>query len=216
MTARAKWIAVASAVAVFSIVASGSRLPQQPQQTGDRRESFSNSTGPVSPSVIGSWHAHGADDGPIVPARSPTVEVAGRGGRNMTATSPGALAIPKGLIDGDWVLDLLVLWRWPGAAPEMTESGGREVGPASPMLHRFVAGGREFQVERGSQPGTVIVDGAVVPLEGAIVLMLDVEETRVRVSGLATVDPRFSRPSNPVETVMARSPTVMAFVSGGR
>jgi hypothetical protein len=98
----------------------------------------------------------------------------------------------------------------------MTESGGREVGPAGPMLHRFVAGGREFQVERGSQPGTVILDGAIVPLEGAIVLMLEVEEAQVRVSGLATVEPRFSRPGNPVETVMARSPTVMAFVSGGR
>jgi hypothetical protein len=214
MTARAKWIAVASAVAAFSIIASGSRLPQQPQQPGDRRESFGSSTGRVSPSVIGSWTAHGADDGPIVPTRSPALEVAGRGGRITTAAPPGA--IPKGLLHGDWVLDVLVLWRWPGEAPEIAESGGGDVGPTGPVLHRFVAGGREFRVEHNRQTGTVVVDGAVVPLEGAIVLMLDVEETRVRVSGLATVDPRFSLPGDPAQTVMARSPTVMAFVSGGR
>jgi hypothetical protein len=214
MTPRAKWIAVASAVAVFSIVAYGSRLPQQPQQAGDRRESFASSTGPLSPSVIGSWTAHGADDGPIVVTRSPAIEVAGRGGRITAVAPPGS--IPKGLLDGDRVLDILVLWRWPGEAPEISESGGNDVTPTGPVLHRFVAGGREFRVEHNRQQGTVVVDGTVVPLEGANVLMLDVEDTRVRVSGLATVDPRFPRPGDPAQMVMARSPTVMAFVSGGR
>jgi hypothetical protein len=26
----------------------------------------------------------------------------------------------------DWILDLLVLWRWPGEAPEIADSGGGE------------------------------------------------------------------------------------------
>ena len=195
MTARVTWVVAASAVAVFSIVAAAARAPQQ---TSDRQDSFSSGVGPVSPSVIGSWQAHGADDGPIASLRSTPLAAA--------TLLPG----------GEWVLDFLVLWRWPGKAPEMTEGGGGETGRAGGVVHRIVADGRELRVVFDPQQATVLVNGVIVPLDGANVLMLDVEETGVRVEGLASVEPRYSSPADVVETVMARSTRVAAFVSIAR
>jgi hypothetical protein len=213
MGTRVTWAAVASAVALFSFAAAGSRLPQQ---ASDRRESFSSSVGPVSPSVIGSWQAHGADDGPIAPLRYAPIEATApaQGGPIVNWAPPGVAA--TFLPNRDWMLDFLVLWRWPGQAPEMTQGGGGETGRPGGVMHRIVAGERELRVVFDPQKGTVLVDGVILPLNGANVLMLDVEETGVRVVGLASV-PRYSSPADAVDTAwMARSPSVAAFLSGAR
>ena len=51
---------------------------------------------------MASWQAHGAGDGLIAPM--PSV--------------PLVIPAEPSVLDQDWMLDLLVLWRWRGQAPE--------------------------------------------------------------------------------------------------
>jgi hypothetical protein len=171
----------------------------------------------VSPSVIGSWQAHGAADGPIAPLRfapAPEATAPARGGRIVSEAPPGVGAAI--LPNGDWMLDFLVLWRWPGQAPEMAQGGGGEAGRPGGVVHRIVVDGRELRVVFDPQQRTVLVNRVIVRLDGANVLMLDVEETGVRVEGLATVEPRFPARTDAAEMVIARSASVMEFVSSAR
>ena len=214
MTSRVTWL-VGGAAAALSIAAAASLPVQQPQQPPPRQESISTSTGPVNESVIASWQSHGAEDGPIaLPPSAPLVipvEPSSKRGR-ITQPAPADVERPS-LLDQDWMLDLLVLWRWPGRAPDITQSGGGNVG-AGPVVHRFVvAGGRELRVAFDSRAGTVAVQGAAPrPLGGANVLMLRVDQQDVRVEGMATVDPRYAHLGDPVEAAIARSTDVAAFV----
>ena len=76
-----------------------------------------------------------------------------------------------------------------------------------------MAGGRELRVVFNPRAGSVAVqDAAPLPLDGADVLMLDVDAQTVRVEGMATVEPRFARLADPVDAAIARSAEVAAFV----
>jgi hypothetical protein len=171
----------------------------------------------VNESVIGSWQSHGADDGviapmPSAPGATPSQE-APKGGR-ITEPAPRDIERPSAL-NQDWMLDLLVLWRWQGRAPQITQSGGGgDAGPGGPVVHRIVVnGGRELEVVFNRRAGTVAVQGgAPLHLNGANVLMLDVDSQTVRVEGLATVEPRYARLTDPVEAAIARSAEVAAFI----
>lgn len=213
MASRVTWL-IGGAVVVLSIAAAASLPVQQPQEPPPRQDSSSRSVRPVSESVIGSWQAHGADDGPIAPLPSgPMVPAVSPKGGRITAAAPPGVARPA-VLDQDWIIDLVVLWRWPGQAPPVSQ-GPYELGDAT-NRHRILVGDRELRVEFDPQVGTALVDGVLVPLNGANVLMLDVEETRVRLEGLATVEPRIAHFDDPVDTVMGRSPGVAAFVAGAR
>jgi hypothetical protein len=207
---------IGGAAVVLSIAAAASLPVQQPQEPPPRQDSLSSSAGLVAESVMASWQAHGADDGPIAPRTSvPLVlpsEPSSHGGR-ITQSAPSDVERPSGL-DQDWMLDLLVLWRWPGPAPELTQSGGGDAGPAGPFVHRIVvAGGRELRVVFDPRAGSVAVqDAPPLPLDGANVLMLDVEAQNVRVEGTATVESRYAHLTDPVEMAIARSAEVAAFV----
>ena len=64
----------------------------------------------------------------------------------------------------------------------------------------------------GRRGGTVAVqDAPPQPLHGANVLMLDVDTQAVRVAGMATVDPRYPRLTDPAEAAIGSS-KVAAFV----
>jgi len=222
MTARVtRWVsvgAVAGAAAALAIDAASFRVP--PQQ-GGRSMTGSSSVGSVSPSVIASWTAHGTDDGvvdsrlarlpvpPPPPAAGPPLP---RGGRAVVP--PPGVAVARPLFDSvTSVLDFMVLWRWPGQAPEMTHGDGGQSGPGIVVRrHRIVAGGRELHVDQDTQAGTALVDGVVlVQLAGANVLMLDVGEQQVTVAGTATIAPYAG--SDAVEAAIAQSPVVAAFVN---
>jgi hypothetical protein len=88
----------------------------------------------------------------------------------------------------------------------------------SANVHRITVGDRELRVVFDAKAGTAqVVDGPLVQLNGANVLMLDVGERDVRVAGTATVDSRYTHPDeDPIEAVIARSPEVAAFVNGTR
>jgi len=106
-----------------------------------------------------------------------------------------------------------VLWRWPGRAPDMTEGGGGESGPGIRFVpYRIVVeSSRELRVEHDTELGTVRLDGiALVELGGANVLLLDVGEQEVTVSGMATIPP-FAAP-DAVEAAKAASADIAAFV----
>ncbi len=214
MVTRLTWL-IGAAVVVLSIAALASLPVQHPEEPPPRQESFSSGGGPVTESVLASWQAHGADDGRIVLTPSvPLVispELWSTGGRNMELP-PGVA--PPPVLDQDWMLDLLVLWRWPGQAPEITQSGGGDTGPAGPFLHRIVVdGGRELRILFNRRAGSVAVqDAAPLPLDGANVLMLDVDAHTVRAEGMATVEPRYARLADPVAVAIARSAEVAAFV----
>jgi hypothetical protein len=225
MASRALWLtAGATTIAVLTIIAA---VPGLRLQTGGRygRQSFSSSVGPVSPSVIGSWQAHGADDfiienaspnGPLppTPVGSSEVSVSGQGGANVLPP----VGVTPVLPDDDWIIDLVVLWRWPGQAlPFSQGTVGDEVG-GSATVHRIIVDDRELRVRFDPQAGTAqIANGALVQLNGANVLMLDVGQREVRVAGTAMVDPRYpSDPGDPIATVIARSPEVAAFVNRTR
>lgn len=213
MVTRLTWLIGGGAV-VFSIATAAS-LPVQQPQPPPRQQSFSSSAGPVTESVLGSWQAHGAEDGPIAPRPSvPLVipaEPSSKGGR-ITERAPD---MDRSSLDQDWMLDLLVLWRWPGRAPDIMQSGGGgDAGSAGPFLHQIVVdGGRELRVVFDPRTGSVAVQGAApLPLDGANVLMLDVDAQTVRVEGMATVEPRYAHLADPVEAAIARSVEVAAFI----
>jgi hypothetical protein len=209
-------MAAAGAVAVLSIVAASSRLPQQPTTGSFGVDSSSSSVGPVSASVIGSWTAHGANDVRIDAAPAPSLEgppldrELPKGG--VAVAPPAGTTVRPFDFDRDWMLDLLVLWRWPGHAPEMTQGGGGDRGPGiERVVHRIVAGGRELRVDHDPRAGTALLDGVVlVQLAGANVLMLDVGEQEVTVAGTATI-PRYAS-RDAVEAAIASSAEVAAFV----
>lgn len=213
MLTRLTW-SICGAAVVLAIAAAARSLPlQQPPGPPPRQDSFSSGAGPVTESVMASWQSHGADDGPIAPTPSVPLVIpadASTGGR-ITAHAPHERA---SALNQDWMLDLLVLWRWSGRAPEITQSGGGDAGLAGPVVHRIVVtGGRELRVVFDRRAGSVAVqEAASVLLDGTNVLMLDVDAETVRVEGLATVEPRYSRLSDPVEAAIARSPKVAAFV----
>ena len=225
MASRAVWLTVgATTVAVLTIVAA---IPGLRLQTSGRygRQSFSSSVGPVSPSVIGSWQAHGAEDfiienaspnHPFPPSSigSSNVSVSGQGGANVLPP----VGVTPVLPDDDWIIDLVVLWRWPGQAPPFSHGTvGDEVG-GSAKMHRIVVDDRELRVLFDPQAGTAqIVNGPLVQLNGANVLMLDVGQSEVTVAGMAMVEPRYPRdPGDPIPGVIARSPEVAAFVNPTR
>ena len=179
-------------------------LPSMQLQTSGRsgQQSSSASVGAVSRSLIASWQAHGAGDAVI---------------ENAPAS---ARPLPPPPIDGhDWMLDLLVLWHWPGDAPELRQgSVGDEPGGAR-NIHRLTFGDRELRLEFDRQAGTArVVNGPRVDLKGANVLMLEVGEHDVTVSGTATVDPRYSSVPvpDPIAIVVSRSAKVAAFVAGAQ
>ena len=206
---------ISGTAVVFSIVAVTSLPVQYPREPPPRQESLSTGGGPVTESVIASWQAHGVDDGPIAPLpRVPLMIPAGvssTGGRNVDLP-PGVA--PPSVPDQDWMLDLLVLWRWRGLAPEIIRSGGGDAGPAGPFVHLIVVtGGRELKVAFDRRAGSVgVQDAAPLPLGGANVLMLEVDAHTVRVEGTATVEPQFSRLSDPFGTAITRSAEIAAFV----
>ena len=186
-----------AAVAALTILSAGPEVRQQ--ITGrSGQQSYSGSIGPVSPSVIGSWQAHGAGDF-VTESASPS--------RPLPPTPNGQ----------DWILDLVVLWRWPGRAPPLRQGAvGDEVGGAK-NVHRIAVGDRELRVQFDPEASTAhIVNGPVVQLKGANVLMLDVRDRDVRVAGTALVDPRCRSGQDPVATVIERSPVVAAFVTSKR
>jgi hypothetical protein len=199
MASRVVWLTVAlTGASVLTVLSAVSSLRLQ---TDGRQgqESRSATAGPVSPSVIGSLQAHGANDSVIDNA------------------APAALPPPP--IGQDWVLDLLVLWRWPGQAPELSQSAvGGEVSGAD-NVHRIVVADRDLHVRFDPHAGTARVgNGPVVRLNGANVLMLEVGKADVTVAGTAMVDPRYSSdPGNdPMATLIARSPEVAAFTNRTR
>ena len=212
-SSRVAWMAAASAIAVLSIVAANAGRSQQSVSRVVPEQAFSSSVGPVSASVIAAWRAHGAanGEGVRVELTPPLVSAQpfGRAGR-----PPDGVPLPAGtMLNRDWILDLLVLWRWPGRAPDVTDGGGGESGPGIRFVpYRIVVeGGRELRVEHDIEVGTVRLDGVVLlELAGANVLMLDVGEREVTVSGTATV-PRFTVP-DAVEAAKAASADVAAFV----
>lgn len=172
MASRLTWVAAAGAVAVLSIVAASSRSQQERARVDAR--SSSSSVGPVSVSVIASWSASGADDVPKETAPSSLqVEPAEKGGGVAVAPPAGTTVRPFDF-DREWTLDFLVLWRWPGQAPETTQGGGGDRGPGIARIgHRIVVeGGRELRVDYDSRAGTALLDGVVlVPLADANVML---------------------------------------------
>src|SRR5688572_4222808 len=135
MASRLVWLtAGVSAVAVLTIIAA---VPGFRLQTDGRyvRQSFGSSVGPVSPSVIGSWQAHGADDfvienaspnRPLPDAAIGRSEVSVEGGGVNVLPPAGVAVVPP---DDDLIIDLVVLWRWPGQAPPFSQgSVSDEVG----------------------------------------------------------------------------------------
>lgn len=213
MGTRLTWL-IGAAVAL-SIAAAPSLPVQYPHERPPRQDSFSSGGGPVTESILASWQAHGADDGPIAPMPSVPVVIPGKwssgGGPNLEA--PPGVTRPPGL-DQDWMLDLLVLWRWRGRAPEITHSGGGDAGPGGLFVHQIVVtGGRELRVVFDRRAGSAAVQNAApLTLGGANVLMLDVDEETVRVEAVATVEPRYARLTDPFEAAIARSAEVAAFV----
>jgi hypothetical protein len=179
-----------------------SAAPGLRQQIGGRygQQSRSASAGRASPSVIASWQAHGADD-------------------FVGQNTPSNRSLPPIPTDQDWILDLMVLWRWHGQAPDLRQSSvGDEVG-GSRNVHRVMAGDRELRVQFDPQAGTAqIGNGPLIQLKGVNVLMLDVSERDVRVAGIAMVDPRYppDPAHDPIDVVITRSPEVAAFVNRPR
>jgi hypothetical protein len=216
-TSRLAWIAAAGAIAVFCIVPGSTARSQLRASRVVPEHAFSGSVGAVSASVIAAWRARGAENGEGVRVELlPTLSLAGAqplAGR--TGRPPDDMPPPtRTIFEREWMLDLLVLWRWPGRAPEMTDGGGSDSGPGLNVVPYRIAveGGRELRVEHDIEAETVRLNGAarVVELAGANVLMLDVGEHEARVAGTATI-PRFAVP-DAVEAAKAASGEVAAFV----
>jgi len=229
MASRLVWLTVgfiAVAVLTGMSVASNSTRLQTAARYG--RQTFTSSVGSVSPSVIGSWQAHGANDFivenappdlplPSSPILSPidSPPVAGTsGGANVPLPAGVTVVLPN----GDRIIDLVVLWRWPGQAPSFRQGAVASEPGGSANVHRITVDDRDLRVVCDPKAGTAqVVDGPLVQLNGANVLMLDVGERDVMVAGTATVDPRYTHPNDdPIEAVIARSPEVAAFVNGTR
>jgi hypothetical protein len=202
MVFRVAWLL--TGFTALSVVNAVVALPGAPLQTARRsgQQSSSASVGAVSRSLIASWQAHGAADS--------VIENAPLSGRPL----------PPPPIDGqDWILDLLVLWHWRGDMPEMRQgSVGDDTGGVR-NVHRITVGDRELRLEFDRQAGTArVVNGPLVELKGANVLMLEVGEHDVTVSGTATVNPRYSSypVPDPIATVVSRSAKVAEFVAGAQ
>jgi hypothetical protein len=134
MASRVFWLT--AGVTTAAVLAAMSPASGWPAQTGGRygQQSRSASVGPVTPSVIGSWQAHGADD-------------------FVVDNAPPNRPLPPPPTGRDWILDLMVLWRWPDLAPELSESSVGDEAAGSVIVHRLVAGDREFRVEFDPQAG---------------------------------------------------------------
>jgi len=192
MASRPVLTTAAVAVAILSIVKVSAGPSQRRGSRVVPERAFSSSVGPVSASVIAAWRAHGAENGEGVRVEQQ----------------------PATIFERAWILDLLVLWRWQGRAPDMAEGGGGDSGPGIRFVPYRVAvqGRRDLRVEHDIQTDTVRIDDATkaVRLAGANVLMLDVDEREVRVAGMAAI-PRFEIP-DAVEAAKAASADVAAFV----
>lgn len=211
-------------VALLAAAAAATPVPSQQQtpSTGRYvRQSSGSSVGPLTASVIGSWQWHGANDF-VIENVSPSFRLpSDQTVPEWVPPSAGGRAVPPPpgvIVDvpmDDRIVDFVVLWRWRGREVSFEEGSAGNEPAGVGFLHRIVVGGRELSVRFDPETRTAqIARGPLVQLADHNVLLLDVEESGVRVADTLRVDLRLpSRPSgDPARALLAQSRVVEAFV----
>jgi hypothetical protein len=201
-----KWLigaGLVAAAALGSLLAANNANQQTPTGLYGQNSGMSGMNA-VSESVFVSWQGHGADDFVV---------------ENAPANQP--LPPPSGSFTRpDVILDLLVVWRWPGPIPPYRQSVAGSNVDLSTFVHRITGMDWEQRILFDAPARTIRVqNGDPVTLNASNVVVIDVQGERdAKIVQTLRVGPRFHlNPSkDEIANFIEQSPELAAYVNPTR